>query len=206
MDEIADFFEEIKLEPVTYVAVFDPDTGAVTSVGPSSAFKDVNNSIPVDNDLAEMIIEGKINIFNCAVDVRDLTLEILEKKTVSKIDDLLHRVINKDWTEIDNPDIYITFDSNNNTLTFELTEEFGGTFLLQDKYQPVTKRKIIWDGETVLNFYVTEYNDPNILYKKYNVLLKDLVDSKITYNNVEMPPKFSIYTRRVLKNYVLEIK
>lgn len=198
--------EEIIIEPVTYSATFDTDSGQVTAVGPSIAFKDVPNSISVENDIAEMIIEGKINISNCAVDVRNMTFELIEKKVVTKIDDVLHRVINKDWTEIDNPDIYITFDRNNQTLTFELTEEFGGTFVLPEKYQPVTKRKIIWDGETVLNFYITEYNDPNILYKKHNLLLKDLVDSKITYTNIEMPEKFSIYTRRVLKNYVLEIK
>lgn len=198
--------EEIIIEPVTYSATFDVDSGQVTAVGPSIAFKDVPNSISVENDIAEMIIEGKINISNCAVDVRNMTFELIEKKVVTKIDDVLHRVINKDWTEIDNPDIYITFDRNNQTLTFELTEEFGGTFVLPEKYQPVTKRKIIWDGETVLNFYITEYNDPNILYKKHNLLLKDLVDSKITYTNISMPEKFSIYTRRVLKNYVLEIK
>ena len=198
--------EEIIIEPVTYSATFDVDSGQVTAVGPSIAFKGVPNSISVENDIAEMIIEGKINISNCAVDVRNMTFELIEKKVVTKIDDVLHRVINKDWTEIDNPDIYITFDRNNQTLTFELTEEFGGTFVLPEKYQPVTKRKIIWDGETVLNFYITEYNDPNILYKKHNLLLKDLVDSKITYINIAMPEKFSIYTRRVLKNYVLEIK
>jgi hypothetical protein len=198
--------EEIIIEPVTYSATFDVDSGQVTAVGPSIAFKGVPNSISVENDIAEMIIEGKINISNCAVDVRNMTFELIEKKVVTKIDDVLHRVINKDWTEIDNPDIYITFDRNNQTLTFELTEEFGGTFVLPEKYQPVTKRKIIWDGETVLNFYITEYNDPNILYKKHNLLLKDLVDSKITYMNIAMPEKFSIYTRRVLKNYVLEIK
>lgn len=198
--------EEIIIEPVTYSATFDVDSGQVTAVGPSIAFKGVPNSISVENDIAEMIIEGKINISNCAVDVRNMTFELIEKKVVTKIDDVLHRVINKDWTEIDNPDIYITFDRNNQTLTFELTEEFGGTFVLPEKYQPVTKRKIIWDGETVLNFYITEYNDPNILYKKHNLLLKDLVDSKITYTNIAMPEKFSIYTRRVLKNYILEIK
>ncbi len=206
MEQVTDSLQEIILDPVKYVATFEIESGMVTAVGPESAFNGQSNIIPVASDLAEMIIEGKINIINCAVDTRNMTFELLEKKTVTKIDDVLHRVINKDWTEIDNPDIFIVYDTKNNSLTFELTEEFGGTFVLPEKYQPVVKRKIIWDGETILNFYVTEYNDPNILYKKYNVLLKDLVDSKITYNNVQMPDRFSIYTRRVLKNYVLEIK
>lgn len=206
MEEIEKFFDEIKFEPVSYVAVFDTDSGEISAIGPSLIFKDVKNVISIDNNIAEMIIEGKINIVNCAVDIRNMTFELLEKKTVVKIDDVLHRVIDSNWTTIDNPDIYIVFDSAESSLSFELTEEFGGTYILPEKYQPVVRRKIIWDGDTKLNFYITEYNDPNVLYSTYDILLKDLIDSKITISDVKVPVKFSIYTRRVLKNYVLEIK
>lgn len=206
MDEVEKFFEEIKLPPVTYGAVFDPLSGAVTAVGPTIALKDEKNLIPVDKNIAEMIIEGSINISHCAVDIRNMTFELVERKTVSKIDDVLHRIIDKNWSTIDNPDIYLCYDKSNNSITVELTEEFNGTLIMPEKYQPVTKRNIIWDGETALNFYITEYNDPNIMYFKFKVLLKDLVDSKIVVNCHNVPDKFSVYTRRVLKNYVLEIK
>lgn len=197
---------ELLFKPVTYSALFDPITGEVLSVGPSTAFPNKNNVVPVEKEIAEMIIEGDINIIDCAVDVRNMTFEIVEKKIVSKIDDVLHRVIDVNWTTIDNPDIYVTYDKDKSMITVELTEEFNGTHILPEKYQPVVKRNIIWNGDTKLNFYVTEYNDPNILYSKFDVLLKDLVDSKIVITDLEVPEKFSIYTRRVLKNYVLEIK
>lgn len=204
--EKVDFLDDIKLKETIYLAVFDPDTGDVLSVGPDHAFADKKNIIKIEKDIAEMVIEGEINICNCAVDVRNLTFELLEKKVVNKIDDILHRVIDKNWTSIDNPDIYITVDTLQSTITIELTEEFNGTFILPEKYQPVNRRHIIWDGDTALNFYITEYNDPNILYSSITILLKDLVGSKITKSCETLPKKFSIYTRRVLKNYVLEIK
>jgi hypothetical protein len=204
MEQIIDFFDEIKVEPVTYVAVFDEITGQILAVGPTHAHKEEKNKIQIDNEIAEMIIEGKINLFNCAIDLRDFSFELVERKLVSKIDDVLHRIVDSEWSPIDRPDIVISYDDDTSSFTFELTEEFGGTYVLPEKYQPVTKRKVLWDGDTSLNFYFTEYNDPNILYSKHSILLKNLIDSKITIDGVEFPEKFSIYTRRVLKNYILK--
>ncbi len=204
MEKIEDFFEDIKMEPVTYVAVFDEITGQVIAVGPSHAHSEEKNKIKIDNEVAEMIIEGEINIFNCAIDLRDFSFELIERKLVSKIDDILHRVVDDEWSINDRPDIVISFDTEAKSFTFELTEEFGGTYILPEKYQPVTKRKVLWDGDTSLNFYFTDYNDPNVLYSKHSILLKDLIDSKISVNGLEFPERFSIYTRRVLKNYILK--
>lgn len=204
MEKIIDVFDEIKIEPVTYVAVFDEITGQVVSVGPTYAHATEKNKIQIDNEIAELIIEGKINLFNCAIDLRDFSFELVERKLVSKIDDVLHRIVDSEWSEIDRPDIIISYNETSSSFTFELTEEFGGTYILPEKYQPVTKRKVLWDGDTSLNFYFTEYNDPNILYSKHSILLKNLIDSKITIEGVEFPKKFSIYTRRVLKNYILK--
>lgn len=206
MEKIAEFFEEIKLEPVTYVAVFDVQTGEVKSVGPSTAFLDHKNTISIDSDIAELIIEGQINIFNCAVDIRNLTFELLEKKTVLKIDDILHRIVDIKWNDIDNPDIFVICNKDEKTLTIELTEEFGGTYILPEKYQPIIKRKVIWDGETKLDFYITDYNDPNVLFFGRQVLLRELIDSKIVFKDINFPKHFSVYTRRVLKNYAMKIE
>jgi len=205
LEEI-EFLDEIVFPETSYMAMFDSVSGAVLAVGPTTAFGDSKNVIKIDSDTAEMIIDGEINIFNCAVDVRNLTFELIEKKTVSMIDDVLHRIIDKNWSSIDNPDIYLTVNVRLKKIVVELTEEFHGTYKLPAKYQPLIKRNIIWDGDTVLNFYITEYNDPNVLYDKFNILLKDLVDNKITIKCKNLPKKFSIYTRRVLKNYVLEMK
>lgn len=206
MEKINDIFSDIKITPVSYMACYNPISGEVYSVGPSTAFTKEQTVISLEKDLAEMIIEGEINIINCAVDTRSMTFELVEKKTVTKIDDVLHKISEQSWTDVDCPDIFLTYDKKKNAFTVELTEEFYGTKKLPMKYQPVTKRKIIWSGETVLNFYVTEYNDPHILHAQFEVLLKDLIDSKISIKDLSVPEKFSVYTRRVLKNYVIKVK
>jgi len=206
MEKINDLFADIVLPPTSYVASFNPISGEVYSVGPTFAFGKEHSVIPIEKELAEMIIEGQINIINCAVDTRSMSFELVEKKTVSKIDDVLHKISEETWSKVDCPDIFLTYDKKKNLFTVELTEEFYGTKKLPKKYQPVTKRKIIWNGETVLNFYVTAYNDPHILYSQFEVLLKDLIDSKIVINELSVPDRFTVYTRRVLKNYVLKIK
>jgi hypothetical protein len=160
----------------------------------------------IERDIAELIIEGQIKISDCAVDPHSNTLEMIEIKNIFKIDDVLHRIISQEWTEIEKPDIYITFNSTANTLKFELTEEYSGTKKLDDKFQPVTPRKILWDGDTVLNFLVTDYNDPNILYKMISLKISDLISKSKIIKNVDVPSKFSVYTRRVFKNYVIEHK
>lgn len=206
MEEIVDFDEWLanyKPQEVTYVAEFNPLTGKVLSVGPKHAFENSRNIIDVDREIAELIIEGKIKISDCIVDIHSNTLEMIEIKNIFKIDDVLHRIISKEWTEVERPDIYITYDSSLNNLVFELTEEYHGTKKLDEK---VTPRNIIWDGDTALNFLVTDYNDPNILYEMISIKISDLIGKQVVVENVEVPNRFSVYTRRVFKNYVIEYK
>ena len=85
MEKIIDFdnwlAEYVPLE-ITYVAVFDPSTGSVISVGPSHAFKNEKNKISIDQETAESIIEGKIKINSCVIDLSANTLEIAEIKHI----------------------------------------------------------------------------------------------------------------------------
>ena len=67
------------------------------------------------------------------------------------------------------------------------------------------KRAVKWDGDTEIHFLMTDYNDPNVLYKMLSFKISDLIGNSKIYKNFELPLNFSIYTRRVFKNYVLEI-
>ncbi len=205
MEKITDFEEwvtNVKLPSVKFVAVFDPDTGAVLSVGPSHAFTGTKNKIPIDKELAESIINAEINIDKCVVDMNANTVEVAEIKSVFKIDDVLHRVASTEYSDIAKPDIYMKYDSKLATLKIEMSTEFGGT---RKTRTGIKRRKIVWDGDTEMNFFITEYNDPNILYKIITVKINDLIGKhKLMhqfYNN-----KFSVYTRRLFKNYVIEYK
>ena len=205
MEEIEDFdkwFTNYKLPPVKFVATYDPDTGAVISVGPRHAFKDQKYKIPVDKELAESIINAEIKIDNCVVDMNSNTLEVAEIKSVYKIDDVLHRIISKEDSEITKPDIYIKYDSKLSTLKIELSTEFGGT---RKARSGIKKRNIVWDGDTEMKFFVTEYNDPNLLFEVVTVTINDLIGKYKLITDFTYP-KFSVYTRRLFKNYVIEYK
>ena len=209
MEEIVDFDEYITklsqtLLELTYSATFDPKTGAVISVGPSHIFINEENKIPLDKETAEQIIEGNIKVNSCFVDITGGKLEIAEIQSVYKIDDVLHRIIEKKWSEITKPEIFLSYNKTKKTLTVELTEEFYGTKKVPKKYHPISKRKVIWSGETAMSFLITDYNDPNILYKMVSLTVSDLVEKKKIFKDIELPDRFSVYTRRIFKNYILD--
>jgi len=199
MEEIEDFddwFTNFKLPPVKYIAVFDPDTGAVISVGPSHVFKDQKHKISVDKELAESIINAEIKIDNCVVDMNSNTLEVAEIKSVYKIDDVLHRIISKKDSEIKKPDIYIKYDSKLAVLKIEMSTEFGGT---RKTRAGIKKRNFVWAGDTEMQFFITEYNDPNLLFEVVTVTINDLIGKYKLITDFNYP-KFSVYTRRLFKD------
>jgi hypothetical protein len=203
MIEFEDFVKNIQLPELTYSATFNPTTGAVISVGPSHAFVDEQHKISLDRETAEQIIDGTIKVNSCFVDITGGKLEIAEIQSVYKIDDVLHRIIEKKWSAITKPEIYISYDRIKKTLTVELTEEYFGTKKVPKKYHPISKRKVIWSGETEMSFLITDYNDPNILYRMVSLTVSDLVEKKKIFKDIELPDRFSVYTRRIFKNYVL---
>ena len=103
---------------------------------------------------------------------------------------MLHRVIERKWSAEEKFDVVIIYDRNEKNLKFE--------------YKAVTGRKVVWSGDTQMNFLITEYNDPNILYKMISFTISELVNNPKVFNDIDLPSKFSIYTRRIFKNYVLE--
>jgi len=188
-----------KPEPLQYVAVFDPTTGKINAVGPNTAFANEEHKIAIDQDIAEMIIEGRINAETCSVDVTGDELILSETRAVYKIDDVLHRVVEIHHADFNSPNIYITYE--NKQLTVELSEEYGGTYAVEN----AKKKRVNWAGSTDMNFLITDYNDPNVLYKTFSVKISELEGDKFVLD-IELPEKFSIYTRRLFKNYVIEIK
>ena len=81
----------------------------------------------------------------------------------------------------------------------------GGTKKLPKKFQPVSPKKIIWDGQTEMDFLITDYNDPNVMYDMISVKINSLVGKSIIVKNVDYD-NFSVYTRRLFKNCIIEYK
>jgi len=204
MEEIKDFdqwISNLQLPPVEYVAVFNFETGKVKSVGPAHAFENEKHKIPIDADLAESIIKSEIQINSCVVDINSNTLEISQTRSVYKIDDVLHRVPILKFSDCKNADVYISHHKKKNLLKIELSKEIGGT---KDPIEPYKKRNIIWSGDTNMIFYITDYNDPNVPYQVIYCTINELIGNYKTFPFAY--ENFSVYTRRLFKNYIIEYK
>ena len=205
METIEDFdkwLREYKPPITQYVAVFDPNTGQVISVGPDYAFADQKYVVQIPKEIAESIITAETQIHNCYINVESGQLEIAEKKTLIKLDDVLHRIPNIEYSEELKSDIHLTYNSKSKCLKVQLSSEFGGT---KKHKGSVSTRKFIWDGSTDMDFLITDYNDPNLIFQMFSVKLNELVGYSVTIKNVEYD-RFSVYTRRLFKNYLIEHK
>ncbi len=200
------FLTNVEIPEQKFSAVYDPFSGEITSVGPSVAFEEFDHKIEIDQETALMIIEGKISLQSCFVDLESDKLEFVESKTATKIDDLLHRIPDRQWVTLNKIDLYIVYYSKTKTLKFQLSEEFSGTKKLPKKFQPAKVKKIKWDGSTAMNFLITDYNDPNVVYSTISFSIDDLIGKNKIIHNVEITKNNSIYTRRIFKNCVMEFK
>jgi len=204
MEEELDFsFPNIEIPPINYFAVFDKETGAVLNIGPESSFKNIENKVQIDKETVDDIVECRVNIHNCFVDFYDLKLEIKEVKNLFKIDDVLHRIPESKFVDFIDSDIYVTYDVDKCQLQVELTERFRGTRSLVET--TVKKQNTVWNGDTQLNFFITAYNDPNHLIRAVKLNLDDVI-GKTFQMDLQLPEKFSIFTRRLFKKYIMEIK
>jgi len=203
--DLPDFDEWIanyKPPVVNYLAAFDQETGKVLCVGPDYSIdkERFKKTISIDSDTALAIIEGEIKMNKCFVDVQSGSLEITEVQNLFKIDDVLHRIVNIKWAEIDEPDVIVS--RKGDTFTVQLSEKYGGTYKLNSD-TPIATRKIFWDGETILNFDICDYNDPHTSYYTASVRLEDLVGKSFNFT-CDSPDDASVFTRRLFKNYVFE--
>ena len=205
METIEDFdkwLNEYKPPIIQYVAVFDPNTGQVISVGPDHAFADQKHVVQISQEIAESIITAEIQIHNCRIDVESGQLDIAEKKTLTKLDDMLHRIPDIKYSDQIESDVHLIYNSKSKYLKVQLSVDYGGT--KKHKGSDGT-RKFIWDGTTDMDFLITDYNDPNLIFQMFSVKINELVGHNVTIKNIEYD-KFSVYTRRLFKNYVIEYK
>jgi len=205
MEEVIDFEEFIKqLENAapTAWAIYDEKTGMITEVISTFIEPADKNKLEVDPDIAELLSLGKKQILAYRVDITTTPHTIVdnnefdEKRTLTKIDDVVHRVVEKKWSEEKNPEIKITYSKSKKTLTVELSKKFNFT----------NKKRVHWTGETEMILLLTAYNDPNYILEMLSLRVGDIISEKKVFKNVEMPEQFSVFTRRIFNNYVLEIK
>jgi hypothetical protein len=192
--ELMDFDEWIKLpvnQTIEYYATFKDD-GTLIGVYPSHAVADTANKIKIDEEVATSITTGIENLFSYKVDLPTKKLVKLNKfstHNLIKIDDILHRIIDKKWSNIQDPDIVILHNTENSTLTFSMSDKYSND--------------IVWDGETEMIFLITDYNDPNVLLHMLSIRAGDITENTKLFT-LDLPNRFSVYTRRIFDKYVFE--
>jgi hypothetical protein len=191
--DLAPFDEWIKTLEVpeeTYFFEFDAD-GNVIALHPGPAVDHIKNKIQVNLDIALAIYEQGETLRHYKVDVtsgRVIKVNLANITGLTKIDNVLHRVVDKKWSKISKPDVSIEYDRTDAVLTF--------------KINPLLKT-IEWQGDQDMVFLVTEYNDPNVLQEMISFNVNELVKYPQRIN-INLPNKFSIYTRRLFDNYTFE--
>lgn len=148
--------------------------------------------IKVTKEFADEIYNGSASLKSYKIDLESGTVvknEILYTHLV-KIDDVLHRIVEKKWSRIEKPDVSLSYERDKSLMTF--------------KINPILK-SVEWLGDREMIFLFTGYNDPNILLG----MTKFSVDELVSYPqriDVSLPENFSVYTRRVFDKYTLEIE
>jgi len=190
-----------KPEEVKYWAVYDPKTGEVSGIYPGRAADDKPYKIQIETFIAQHIQESVIQLNACYVDPIQQEFVVMYNNPITKIDDVLHRISNKKWSSNVENDVYIEYYENEKKLNVALTERFYGSRPASYEF----KTKLIERNIFELLLIITDYNDPNMLNQIIKVKIEDLVGKEKTFYNLDLPDRFSIYTRRLFKNYVLEI-
>jgi hypothetical protein len=188
IEDFINFLKNIKIPEEKYYITYD-ESGKIISLEPD-ILTDTKNRIEIDRDLAYSFYDGNDSIMNYYVDTIEKKLHKIDVLTLvyglRKISDLLYKIPNKKWSEITDPDISIVY--KNKIMSITMKESL--------------KTKTI-EGETDLIFFITDYNDPNMIKEIINVNAGDLVESDLNFT-LDIEGKFSIYTRKVFENYSYE--
>lgn len=201
--EFEQWLESLKNIEIKYSAVYDPNTMKFLKIGPSHALEGEDNCIEVQKDIAERILSGEVNIHSCYLDIKNNEVAITETKKLLSIDDILHRIPSLEWSSTDEYDVYLKFDKENKLITLQLGAQWGGTYK-NFSNEILDDRRIQWSGDTMMEFLITDYNDPNIVHDFFSVPIDSLMNNDFQYDVTIFDQEVSIYTRRIFKNYVVE--
>jgi hypothetical protein len=194
MEEILDFDKWlVKYQPaeIKYFASYDPVEGTVSSIGSEIALAGESNKTLVDTELALKVLEGSLPIHRCYVDLDTKTVNIAEIKSRVKVNDVLHLIIDSEYSLVSEHDIVVTYERTSKKFTIR-----------SGKDDNISSH---WSADTPMSYYLTDYNDPNVVHKIVDITVSDILSSPVVMDNVELPDRFSVYTKRLFRNYVLEI-
>ena len=192
MEEITDFdkwLQTIVVEPIEYYAIYNPQTAEIIGIYPKNSAKEIKHKVLIDLDLAESIFEGKVSLNSCFVDEVDNELQVVQTQSIRTIDDILHRVVSREFATFKEADLCVTYNYISSEMVLSLNEK-------------IKQKKVRWDSGALLKFLITEYNDPHKVIQVITTTLDDLCENDQKFQYIGTAKTFSVFTSRVFKNYI----
>lgn len=174
---------------VKYFAIYDPENFKVVGIYPKGPAEDKEYKIPVETVVAEEIINGKVALSLLSVDIEAEELIISEKE------------------------FYITTDTNFYKITSESRNLVSVSLTLKHHVKDkklcfiasdnlIKQKEKFKDYKSSCLFYITDYNDPNILYDTIVVDIEELFSKKQLEFMLDIEKdKFSVFTRKIFNSY-----
>jgi len=178
---------------IEFYAIYNEFTGQVTGVYPDHAAIDIVYKVKIDDELADLLLQSKLSLTACFVDLIDKTVTIIQPTSAKKSYDPLQRIADIKYADIVDPDVIIHYDSNSRYIAFNLADRL--------------KNNVLQLGNNIeLSFIVCSYNDPHKIYQLIKFPLSDLLEATkyVRYNYYD--DTFSMFTSKIFKKYLIEKK
>lgn len=191
------FIKSLTPIEVKYYAKFDIESGEISGIYPSNTgFKESDVWVEIDSDVAERIVEGKECITNFAIDTTTDGMPIVDIRKLKTPEHVhtLFRIPEIEWAKKP-PEIKIQFLVDKNEFRLTLGEKYSKIKILAFKNVPC-------------HLYITQYNDPNVLYETLIFSVDNLINQGLDVIKLETlfnSKEYSIFTPQLFNVFGIEI-
>lgn len=183
-----------KPEDPIYYAIYNPDTFKVIGVYPKGPAEEKKYKIKIETVIAEEIINGKLSLSLLSVDVENEELIISEKELYTTFNTVFYKLSNL-TTDLITVSLSVKYLKKEKQLYFTASNNL---LKQADKFK---------DYVIPILFYITNHNDPNLLYDTVELYLPELFLKKEIVVPLDVgKDKFSIFTKKIFNSYYFTIK
>lgn len=187
--EFENWLKDYTHAEVKYFAIYEPENFKVIGIYPKGPADEKQYKIPIETVVAEEIINGKVALSILSVDVETEELIISEKEFYITADTNFYK-IKSESRDLISVSLTLKYIKENKKLYFIASDNL---IRQQEKFKNYKSECL---------FYVTNYNDPNILYETITLDLENLFSKKQLEFTLDIEKeKFSVFTKKIFNSY-----
>lgn len=201
--DLDQFNKRYEYADMTRYVYYDPETGIIKYIAGSLVYD--LPYVSVEYDQVKGIIEGTDNLENYKIvfspDDKDFVFikKEDEEETLETIDEIIFKI--PFITDTSYPLQHDPF--NDITVIQDYTDTCWKIYINALLIKSLKSKHLYFDKE--FHFYITAYNDPNILYKTMIIPMKELLENSyfiIPFDFLDYSEtKISIFTRKIFTKY-----